>query len=257
MSMCRVISCVVGRGCLLWPVRSLGKTVLAFALLHSVFQGQICLLLQVFLDFLLLHSSPLKWKGHLFWVLVLKGLVGLHRTVQHQLLQHYWLGHRLGLLWYWMVCLGNEQRSFCRFWVNHTLNKMEKTNNNKSVGRSWVAGCLFVSSTLRCTGKPERPASTWHTHGWLCGLVLACGWQRKRWGKGISGWALNFALFLHSFVGWPWASSLSSLSYSSLLNWGDDTFPNTVAAQTRQDSQSDAAAHSLLAQWSLPSFHPS
>ena len=30
--------------------------------------------------------------------LVLKGLVGLHRTVQLQLLQHYWLGHRLGLL---------------------------------------------------------------------------------------------------------------------------------------------------------------
>ena len=42
-------------------------------------------------------------------MLVLKGLIGLHRTVQHQLLQHYWLGHRLGLLWYWMVCLGNEQ----------------------------------------------------------------------------------------------------------------------------------------------------
>ena len=36
-----------------------GKTLLAFALLHSAFQGQICLLLQVFLDFLLLHSSPL------------------------------------------------------------------------------------------------------------------------------------------------------------------------------------------------------
>ena len=29
---------------------------------------------------------------------VLKGLVGLHRTIQLQLLQHYWLGHRLGLL---------------------------------------------------------------------------------------------------------------------------------------------------------------
>ena len=52
-------SCVVGRGCLLWPVHFLGKTVLVFTLLHSVFQGQICLLLQVFLDFLLLHSSPL------------------------------------------------------------------------------------------------------------------------------------------------------------------------------------------------------
>ena len=30
-----------------------------------------------------------------FLVLVLKGLVGLHRTIQLQLLQHYWLGHRL------------------------------------------------------------------------------------------------------------------------------------------------------------------
>ena len=28
-------------------------------------------------------------------MLVLKGLVGLHRTIQLQLLQHYWLGHRL------------------------------------------------------------------------------------------------------------------------------------------------------------------
>ena len=60
-------------------------------------------------------QSPIM-KGHLFWVLVLKGLVGLHRTVQLQLLQQYWLGHRLGLLWYWMVCLGNKQRSFCHFW---------------------------------------------------------------------------------------------------------------------------------------------
>ena len=36
MSMCRVFSWVVGRGCLLWPVCSLGKTLLAFGLLHSV-----------------------------------------------------------------------------------------------------------------------------------------------------------------------------------------------------------------------------
>ena len=49
-------------------------------------------------------------------MLALKGLVGLYRTVQLPLLQRYWLGHRLGLLWYWMVCLGNEQRSFCRLW---------------------------------------------------------------------------------------------------------------------------------------------
>ena len=31
-------------------------------------------------------------KGLLFGVLVLEGLVGLHRTVQLQLLQHYWSG---------------------------------------------------------------------------------------------------------------------------------------------------------------------
>ena len=83
MSMCRVFSCVVGKGCLLWPVRALGKTLLAFALLHSTVQGQICLLLQVSLDFLLLHSSPLWWKGYRFGVLVLKGLVRLHKTIQY------------------------------------------------------------------------------------------------------------------------------------------------------------------------------
>ena len=105
MSMCRVFSCVVGRGCFLQPVCSLGKTLLAFDLFHSVLQGQIFLLLWVSLDFLLLHSSPLYWRGHLFSVLVLEGLVGLHRTLQLQLLQHYWSGHRLGLLWYWMLVL--------------------------------------------------------------------------------------------------------------------------------------------------------
>ena len=103
MAICKGFSCVAGRGCLLWPVCSLGKILLGFSLLHSVLQDQICLLLQVFLDFLLLHSSPLYWKGHLFWVLALEDLLGLHRTVQLQFLQHYWLRCRLGLLWYWMV----------------------------------------------------------------------------------------------------------------------------------------------------------
>ena len=60
-------------------------------------------------------QSPIM-KRTSFGVLVLEGLVYLHRTIQCQLLQHYWLGHRLGLLWYWMVCLGRGQRSSCRFW---------------------------------------------------------------------------------------------------------------------------------------------
>ena len=108
MSMCRVIFCVVGRGCLLCPVSSLSKTLVGFAWLHFVLQGQTCLLFWVSLNFLLLLSSPLWWKGHLFLVLFLEGLVGLHRAIQLQLLQHLYLGHKVGLL--------NKPRSFCCFW---------------------------------------------------------------------------------------------------------------------------------------------
>ena len=44
-----------------------------------------------------------------FWVLVLDGFVGLQTTIQLQLLQHYGLEHRLGLPWYWMDWLRNEE----------------------------------------------------------------------------------------------------------------------------------------------------
>ena len=67
MSMCRVIYYVVGRGCLLWLVCSLGKTLLASAQLPFVLQGKACLLLQVCLDFLLLHSNHLWWKKAKRW----------------------------------------------------------------------------------------------------------------------------------------------------------------------------------------------
>ena len=42
-------------------------------------------------------QSPIIKRTSFFGVLFLKGLLGLHRTVQLQLLQHYWLGPRLGL----------------------------------------------------------------------------------------------------------------------------------------------------------------
>ena len=90
--MCRVFSCVVGRRCLLWPVHSLGKTCVSLCPASFCTLGQICLLLKVSLEMLLLHSSPLSLKGHLFWMLVLEVLVGLHTTIQLQLLQHYSLG---------------------------------------------------------------------------------------------------------------------------------------------------------------------
>ena len=59
-------------------------------------------------------QSPMMKRTY-FGMLLLEGLVHLHRTIQLQLLQHYWLENRLELLWYWMICLGNEQRSFCHF----------------------------------------------------------------------------------------------------------------------------------------------
>ena len=80
MSMCRVFFCVVERGCFLWPVSSLGKTLLAFVMLHFVLQGQICLLLKCFLTSCFCIPVPYSEKHIFFWVLVLKGLVGLHRT---------------------------------------------------------------------------------------------------------------------------------------------------------------------------------
>ena len=101
MSMCRVFSYVVGRECLLWLVCSRGKTLLAFAQLHFGLHGQICFTPGISWLPTFAFQSPVM-KGHLFRVLVLEGLLGHHRIVQ---LQHYWLGHRLGLLWYWMVCL--------------------------------------------------------------------------------------------------------------------------------------------------------
>ena len=116
MSMYRGFSCVVGRGCLLWP---------EFAFF---WQNSISLCPASFctprpnlpvtpgvswLPTFAFHFPIMKRTSFLG---VLEGLVGLHKTIQLQLLQHYCLRHRLGLPWYWMVCLGNEQRSFCRFW---------------------------------------------------------------------------------------------------------------------------------------------
>ena len=111
MSVCRVVSCVAGSGCFLWPVHSLGKTLLTFSLLHFVCQRQ-NLTVTPGISWLptFAFQSPIMKRTPLFLVLVLECLVGLQRIFQLQLL---W--HRLGLLWYWMVSLGNEQKSFYCF----------------------------------------------------------------------------------------------------------------------------------------------
>ena len=90
--MCRVFSCVVGRGCLLWPVHFLGKTLLVFALLHSIFKAKFACYSRCFLTSYFFIPVPYNEKDIFFGVLVLEGLVGLHSTTQLQLLQHYWWG---------------------------------------------------------------------------------------------------------------------------------------------------------------------
>ena len=79
MSMCGLTSCVVERGCLLWPVHSLDKTLLAFALLVLYSKAKVVCYSTLSADFLLLHSIPHDEKDIVFYVLVLEGLVGLHR----------------------------------------------------------------------------------------------------------------------------------------------------------------------------------
>ena len=75
--MCRVLCC--------WKRMFAMTSVLSWQNSGSIWpasfllQGKMCLLFRVSLDFLLLYSSPLQWKGHLFRVLLLEGLVGLHQ----------------------------------------------------------------------------------------------------------------------------------------------------------------------------------
>ena len=64
----------------------LGKTLLDFALLHFVLQAK----LARYYRYLLIsyHCVPVPYdKKDMFLVLVLEGLVGLHQTIQLELLQ--------------------------------------------------------------------------------------------------------------------------------------------------------------------------
>ena len=102
MSICRVVSCIIGRGCLLWPVCSLGRTLISLCpASFRIPRPNLPVTPGVYWLPTFAFQSPVM-KRTFFLVFVLEGLVGLHRTIQ---LQHYWLGHRLELLWYWMVFL--------------------------------------------------------------------------------------------------------------------------------------------------------
>ena len=106
-------------------------------------------------------------------MLVLEGLVGLHRIIQIQLLQHFWLGHRLGLLWYWMVCLGNEQRSICCFWdytqVLHFRSLVDYQGYSifsKGFLSKWSESCSVMYDSL----QTHRLNSPWDSPGQNTGV---------------------------------------------------------------------------------------
>ena len=92
MSMCRVFSCVVGRGCLLWSVRSPGKTLLALPCFIPYSKAKFACYSRCFLTSYFCILVPHNEKGIFGGVLVLKGFVGLHKTIQLQPLWHQWLG---------------------------------------------------------------------------------------------------------------------------------------------------------------------
>ena len=81
-------------------MHSLGKTLLAFALLHPYCEAKFAGYSRCSLTSYFYIPVPYNEKDIFFGVLALKGLEGLHRIIQLQLLQHYWLGHRLGYLDY-------------------------------------------------------------------------------------------------------------------------------------------------------------
>ena len=94
MSMCRVISCIFGKMCLVRSPCSLDK-LLAFALLHFVLQGNTFLLLWVSLDFWLLISNT-SWES-----------LGL----QGDPTSPFWRRSTLGFLW----------TEWCWSWNSSTL----------------------------------------------------------------------------------------------------------------------------------------
>ena len=121
MSMYRGVSWVVGKGCLLWPVYSLKKTILAFALLHFVLQGQTWYYFGVSLASYFCILIPNDEKDIFFGVSSRRCCRSSHNRSTSRFsasVKNQWLGHGL---WCWMVCLGNELRLFCFWGCTHVL----------------------------------------------------------------------------------------------------------------------------------------
>ena len=96
--MCRVISCVLEGGVCYDQCVLLAELYQPLPCFSPYSKAKFACYSRCFLTFYFCIPVPYDEKDIFFWVLVLKGLVGLHRTIQLQLLQDYWLVYRLGLL---------------------------------------------------------------------------------------------------------------------------------------------------------------
>ena len=96
--------CGVGRGYLLWPVCSLGKTLLPLPCFILYSKVKLSCYSRYLLTSYFCVPVPYEEKDIFFGV-------SSRRSCRFSV-----LGHRLGLLLYWMVCLGNEPKSFYHFW---------------------------------------------------------------------------------------------------------------------------------------------
>ena len=114
MSMCKIISWVVGKVCLLWAACSFHKTVSHCPASFCTPRPNMPVIRVIsWLPTFAFQCQMMKGASFFFFfflVLILESVIGLHRIGQFQLLLHQWLGHRLGLLWCWIP------RSSCRLW---------------------------------------------------------------------------------------------------------------------------------------------
>ena len=117
MSIYRVDSWFVGKGCFLWPVVFFQQKSVSLCPTSFCTPRPNLPVILVSPDFVFLHSNPLWWKEHpFFWVLILEDIVNSSKNRSTSASSASVFGARLRLPWCWMICLGNKLRSFCCFW---------------------------------------------------------------------------------------------------------------------------------------------
>ena len=118
-----VLSCIVGKECLVLPACSLHKSLSAFAPLHLYSKAKLACFSRYLLTFTFAFQSFVRKRTFFFLVLVLEGL---YRISQLQLVWHQWLGHRFvttvmlyGLPWKWIEIILSFLRlhSSAAFWT--------------------------------------------------------------------------------------------------------------------------------------------